>query len=335
MRRGSAEPGPQDLCWRGPSEIRQGGPAALLARKIPRPAPHGPVYSAAGSHWNQFSRRLLQPLSQRTSMREVSESAKCRRWQYAYAAACTMVNDNRKHAQPLLVLDHGDTSKSRAECASVTLLSLIGVRRRIPSPSTMTAPASQLSKTLRRMLVRTQALVEAGIIEQPKWLDAVTRWAPHPPQCPKSRRPDSRCWRLHRLPVRKAASSTRCQNFHLRNRCQGGSAAHAAEDLPRCRCPPEPLVKGHRPKKLAFPEDPLVQSYMTRHPEAKLTPIFLNGSQPAPARVFAERQLQLMQARCVASSTALCSCYARYAPSAVDPPACEVGGVGQVQAAFR
>ena len=42
-----------------------------------------------------------------------------------------------------------------------------------------------------------------------------------------------------------------------------------------------------------------MQSYMTRHPEAKLTPIFLNGSQPAPARIFAERQLQLMQARCV------------------------------------
>ncbi len=80
----------------------------------------------------------------------------------------------------------------------------------------------------------------------------------------------------------------------------GDSAANATDDWPRCRCPPEPLVKGHRPKKLTFPEDPLVQSYMTRHPEAKLTPIFLNGSQPAPARVFAERQLQLMQARRVA-----------------------------------
>ena len=54
----------------------------------------------------------------------------------------------------------------------------------------MTSASSQLSKTLRRMLVRTQALVEAGVIEQPRWLDAVTRWVstplnwPKPPRCP-------------------------------------------------------------------------------------------------------------------------------------------------------
>ncbi len=64
-----------------------------------------------------------------------------------------------------------------------------------------------------------------------------------------------------------------------------------------CRNPPEPLVKGHRPKALSFPEDPLIQSYMARHPEAKLVPISLSGDQPAPARAFAWRQLQLMQAR--------------------------------------
>jgi hypothetical protein len=39
----------------------------------------------------------------------------------------------------------------------------------------MAAASSHLSKTLRRMLVRTQALVDSGVIEQPKWLDAVRR----------------------------------------------------------------------------------------------------------------------------------------------------------------
>lgn len=46
-----------------------------------------------------------------------------------------------------------------------------------------------------------------------------------------------------------------------------------------------------------------MQSYMTRHPEAKLTPISLNGDQPAPARIFAARQLQLMQVRCAAHAS--------------------------------
>ena len=56
-------------------------------------------------------------------------------------------------------------------------------------------------------------------------------------------------------------------------------------------------MKGHRPKALTFPEDPLIQSYMARHPEAKLVPISLSGDQPAPARAFAMRQLQLIQVR--------------------------------------
>ena len=56
-------------------------------------------------------------------------------------------------------------------------------------------------------------------------------------------------------------------------------------------------MKGHRPKALSFPEDPLIQSYMARHPEAKLVPISLSGDEPAPARAFAMRQLQLIQVR--------------------------------------
>ena len=39
----------------------------------------------------------------------------------------------------------------------------------------MASSLSRMSKTLQRMLVRTQALVESGVIEQPKWLDAVRR----------------------------------------------------------------------------------------------------------------------------------------------------------------
>ena len=56
----------------------------------------------------------------------------------------------------------------------------------------MAISSSRMSKTLQRMLVRTQALVESGVIEQPKWLDAVRRSVantlplPPPPRFPAS-----------------------------------------------------------------------------------------------------------------------------------------------------
>lgn len=63
----------------------------------------------------------------------------------------------------------------------------------------MSAASSQLSKTLRRMLVRTQALVEAGVIEQPKWLDAVARSAPTLHPLP-ALRPCLHAWRKNGIP---------------------------------------------------------------------------------------------------------------------------------------
>jgi len=97
------------------------------------------------------------------------------------------------------------------------------------------ASTSQHAKNVRRMLVRTQKLVEAGVIEKPQWLDAILK---HPPP-------------------------------HISN--------------------------GRRPPRITFPEDRLIQSYMARHPETQKTPIDLRSSQPAPARAFAVRQLQLMK----------------------------------------
>ena len=61
--------------------------------------------------------------------------------------------------------------------------------------SSMASSSSRMSKTLQRMLVRTQALVESGVIEQPKWLDAVRRSVatlsyppPRPPHASVARR---------------------------------------------------------------------------------------------------------------------------------------------------
>ena len=106
-------------------------------------------------------------------MREISEGAEYLLLQYAYAAA-QWCDDNCRRAQSSRVLDHGDTRSHGGMCISGTIV-INWCEAAFSSPSTMTAPSSQLSKTLRRMLVRTQALVEAGVIEQPKWLDAVTR----------------------------------------------------------------------------------------------------------------------------------------------------------------
>ena len=58
---------------------------------------------------------------------------------------------------------------------------------------------------------------------------------------------------------------------------------------------PAPYPDGKAPKPIVFPEDRLIQSYMARHPEAKMVPIWLNGEEQAPARVFATRQLQLIE----------------------------------------
>ena len=85
-------------------------------------------------------------------------------------------------------------------------------------------------------------------------------------------------------------------------------------------------MKGHRPKPLSFPEDPLIQSYMARHPEAKLVPISLSGDQPAPARAFAWRQLQLMQARPTGRDG---ECQAGFQPSPRQLQSCTVlAGLG-------
>ena len=204
------------------------------------------------------------------------------------------------HSRPLYLIT--GTREVTAACGALHSLfsSIWCAGGASSSPCSMTAPSSQLSKTLRRMLVRTQALVEAGVIEQPNWLDAVTRSAPTP--CTEHAPALAVSQPVERLQLLMSVIRQRRWHSGPAASLARDVAPSVADDRPRCRCPPEPLVKGHRPKKLTFPEDPLVQSYMTRHPEAKLTPIFLNGSPPAPARVFAERQLQLMQARCVAAA---------------------------------
>lgn len=83
--------------------------------------------------------------------------------------------------------------------------------------------------------MRTAKLVEAGVIDKPKWLDAI-----------------------------------------LKN-------------------PPQPILGGPAPKPIVFPEDRLIQSYMARHPETKMNPISLRSREPAPARAFAMRQLELIE----------------------------------------
>ncbi|CAL8472093.1 g11635 [Coccomyxa elongata] len=50
-----------------------------------------------------------------------------------------------------------------------------------------------------------------------------------------------------------------------------------------------------RVKPINFPEDNLVDSFYARNADAKQYPVQINSFQPHPARVFAWRQMQLMQ----------------------------------------
>eukprot|EP00270_Netrium_digitus_P019823 TRINITY_DN7934_c0_g1_i2.p1 TRINITY_DN7934_c0_g1~~TRINITY_DN7934_c0_g1_i2.p1 ORF type:complete len:300 (-),score=96.26 TRINITY_DN7934_c0_g1_i2:183-1082(-) len=62
------------------------------------------------------------------------------------------------------------------------------------------------------------------------------------------------------------------------------------------KVPPQPKVtRCKRVKKIVFPEDPLIESFYARHPEAKLDPVDLRSFDPPLARFFAQRQLELMQ----------------------------------------
>lgn len=53
--------------------------------------------------------------------------------------------------------------------------------------------------------------------------------------------------------------------------------------------------KTARVQHVNFPEDSLVDSFYARNPDAKHHPVQINSFQPHPARVFAWRQMQLMQ----------------------------------------
>ncbi|CAI5458265.1 unnamed protein product [Closterium sp. Yama58-4] len=86
------------------------------------------------------------------------------------------------------------------------------------------------------LLQKARLLMRGGVVDPPKWLDALSKVPPQPKarRCPKARR-------------------------------------------------------------IEFPEDPLVESYYARHPEAKLQAYRLQGFDPPVARRFAWRQLELMQ----------------------------------------
>eukprot|EP00887_Chlorella_sp_A99_P003403 scaffold7.g3403.t1 len=51
---------------------------------------------------------------------------------------------------------------------------------------------------------------------------------------------------------------------------------------------------GHRPARIDFPEDKLLQVYYMKYPEAKLEPVDLTSYEPPTARRFVLRQAQLM-----------------------------------------
>eukprot|EP00897_Mesotaenium_endlicherianum_P005379 jgi/Mesen1/486/ME001024S10717 len=62
------------------------------------------------------------------------------------------------------------------------------------------------------------------------------------------------------------------------------------------KIPPEPKQKRcKKAPKIRMPEDPLVESYYARHPEAKMIPFKVRSYEPPPARRFAWRQLELME----------------------------------------
>ncbi|KAJ7541733.1 hypothetical protein O6H91_10G073800 [Diphasiastrum complanatum] len=53
--------------------------------------------------------------------------------------------------------------------------------------------------------------------------------------------------------------------------------------------------RGIRAKKIKLPEDPYVESYYARHPDADCIPFELNSFDPPPARKFAWRQMEIMK----------------------------------------
>ncbi|CAK0787820.1 hypothetical protein CVIRNUC_011042 [Coccomyxa viridis] len=67
---------------------------------------------------------------------------------------------------------------------------------------------------------------------------------------------------------------------------------HMLSALKRKKSPREAWPKTPR---IEYPEDPLVQSYYARNPDAKDHMVMLNSFEPPPARVFAWRQLRLMR----------------------------------------
>lgn len=60
--------------------------------------------------------------------------------------------------------------------------------------------------------------------------------------------------------------------------------------------PPQPKdLRCKRPPKIEYPEDPLIESYYARHPEAKMVPFSLQSFDAPIARRFALRQMQLIE----------------------------------------
>ncbi|KAK9824607.1 hypothetical protein WJX72_011682 [[Myrmecia] bisecta] len=63
-------------------------------------------------------------------------------------------------------------------------------------------------------------------------------------------------------------------------------------------------AQGGKVPPIRFPEDGLVRAYYDRHPEARMQPVDLRSFTPPPAREFAQRQLQLMQAESISAKVA-------------------------------
>ncbi|CAI5492141.1 unnamed protein product [Closterium sp. Naga37s-1] len=172
------------------------------------------------------------------------------------------------------------------------------------------------------LLQKARLLMRGGVVDPPKWLDALSK-------CVGRGGGGMGCWRRggwggewgkegwgnggkgievgglggaeqegelrvrHRLGTRGGRSVAR------RAALAGGMmscqrASRRGRDVPRV--PPQPKARRcPKARRIEFPEDPLVESYYARHPEAKLQAYRLQGFDPPVARRFAWRQLELMQ----------------------------------------
>ncbi|CAI5506846.1 unnamed protein product, partial [Closterium sp. Naga37s-1] len=120
------------------------------------------------------------------------------------------------------------------------------------------------------LLQKARLLMRGGVVDPPKWLDALSK-------CVGGRGGE---WGVGGGGDGEGSGERR----------GGGMGGR------ELRVPPQPKARRcPKARRIEFPEDPLVESYYARHPEAKLQAYRLQGFDPPVARRFAWRQLELMQ----------------------------------------